>query len=118
MTWLALALAVFFNVLANVSFKLAMSHGRSQAESAIWTALSNPWLWVGGVSCVLLLASYLYALRGVGLGTAYAVVTSLALVFVSASSAVLFQEQFTLVKAIGVLSVVVGIFLIVNSELA
>ena len=119
MTWLALGLAVLFNVLANISLKLATAvMSESASPLTIRAALENVWLWIGGVSCVLLLLSYLYALRGIGLGTTYAAVTSLALILVTVLSSKIFGEPLTASKGIGIVAVIAGIVLIMSNEVS
>lgn len=118
MAWLALILAVVFNVLANVSFKFAMIKSNAGLfEGGILKTMSNPWLWSGGISSILLLLFYLTALRGLGLGTSYATVTSSALVLITVVSSFIFNEQITLTRGLGVLFIIIGLILMINSEL-
>jgi quaternary ammonium compound-resistance protein SugE len=113
MHWTMLVIAVIANACTNIAFKYAVISPSLQAEDAKWnTLLFNPWLWAGGVSGLILLGSYLVAIRTIDLGIAYAAVTSLALVLLTAASALLFGEQLDVRKLIGIALVISGITLL------
>ena len=108
-----LVIAVIANTCTNIAFKYAVINPSFQAEDAKWNALLfDPWLWAGGVSGCILLGSYLSAIRTIDLGIAYAAVTSLALVLLTAASALLFGEQMDVRKLIGIALVISGVTLL------
>jgi multidrug transporter EmrE-like cation transporter len=116
--WIALAVAVFANVATNISLKLAMrSLGQAPVDRLVVRLIFQPWIWIGvGAGCVLL-ASYLLAIRDVGLGFSYAVVTSLTLVLVTVAAAWLFEERLSAMVISGVLLVVLGIAILTGAQL-
>lgn len=115
--WIALALAVISNVTANVTLKYAMIYGGEKlANGDIIGFLKQPWPWIGGIACMVLLSSYLLAIRQIGLSTSYAVVTTLALVILAVFSAFLFGDKITFYKIIGMLFIVIGIVIMVSTE--
>lgn len=114
MGWIALCIAILANVLANVSLKLAVENaGRVTGGVSVFTFLQQPWAWVGVFAAAVLLASYLVAIRHVGLGVSYATVTSVALVLVTVLASIVFGETLTLVSIAGVTLIVAGVALVV-----
>src|SRR5690606_35757967 len=98
---------------SNMMFKLAM--GAFPQERSFETLLRfafNPYLWVGGFACVLLLGCYLLALRDLGLMMSYVFVISLSMVGISLVSVLFFGEPFSVKAAIGAAMVVCGMSLI------
>ena len=119
MAWLALTVAVFANVVANISFKLAVTKAPiGLFEYRIFSFVAQPWTWIGSGAAIVLLLSYLVAIRDLGLGASYAIVTSLALVMVRISAAYVFQERLNLASILGMTLVVLGIAVLVVNEMA
>lgn len=113
MAWVLLVVAVLSNVAANLLFKHAMQAFPSEPSFGTLLAfLFNPYLWLGGISCTLLLGCYLLAIRDLNLSVSYAFVTSLSLVGITLSAAVLFRESLSAPAMIGVALVVAGILTI------
>ncbi len=67
------------------------------------------WTWIGLCAAGILLASYLLAIRDIGLGISYAVVTSAALVLVTISAAVAFHEPISSATIVGIGLIMMGI---------
>jgi multidrug transporter EmrE-like cation transporter len=116
--WLFLICAVVSNIIANVAFKLTMiSLQGENGPGLVVAALSRAWFWVAISASVILLVTYLLALRQLGLAVSYAVVTSSAIVGISIASSVIFGEGVTPVRALGIAAIIGGLFLIVRDEL-
>lgn len=114
MGWIALCVAILANVLANVSLKLALEKaGHAAGGVSILTFLQQPWAWAGVFAAAVLLASYLVAIRYVGLGVSYATVTSVALVLITVLASMVFGETLTLASIAGVTLIVAGVALVV-----
>lgn len=115
----ALGIAVISNVMANIFLKYAMlTGGEKLANADIAGFLKQPWIWLGGIACVVLLASYLLAIREIGLSTSYAVVTTLSLVIITIFSAFLFDDKITAFKIVGILFIVTGIVIMTSAKSA
>lgn len=115
--WLALSIAVVFNAIANIAFKYTMiSGGKSLENGDIIGFLKQPWLWVGGIASVVLLGSYLLAIKQISLSTGYAVTTTLSLVLISIVSIYLFGDKINLYKTVGITLAIIGIVMITSSE--
>lgn len=115
--WVALLIAVAGNVTANLAFKYAMiKSGDHLTNGNIFEFLKQPWLWIGGLACIILIASYLLAIKQIGLSTSYATVTTLALVLLTVFSAYLFGDKINIYKAIGIFLIVAGIITMMYSE--
>ncbi len=111
--WAAILLAVLANVTANISLKYFSKEIDFESESSVLIqSLSRPSLWIGLVSAALLLVFYVYALRGISLALAYAVVTGLALVCLTLASSPLFGLTITWSNYAGMILVVSGILLL------
>jgi multidrug transporter EmrE-like cation transporter len=116
-SWLYLSLAVVTNVSANFFFKTAMA--AFPQETTLHSLLRfafNPHLWMGALCCVVLLGSYLMALRQIELAIAYAFVISLSLVGISLLSPLILSEPLRLQALLGTALVIAGILLIVSSS--
>lgn len=113
MAWLILAAAVTGNVLSNVMFKLAMDgFPNALTPASLFGFLFNPFLWLGGLACVLMLGCYLYTLRELGLANTYAAVTSLSLIGVTLVGAFALRQPISLQNALGICLVLGGILII------
>ena len=92
--WLALSAAVLANVVTNISLKLAVRKSSIDPSGHfVVRFFIEPWTWVAVCAGIILLASYLVAIRDIGLGFSYALVTSVALVLITISAAIAFQER-------------------------
>jgi len=112
--WLMLTAAIVSNVIANIAFKRAVEDVIIKPElGTLLSILGRPWFWLGAVACISLLASYLYAIKYIELGIAYALVTSGALALITALSLVLFDAQLGVTKVVGMCFVIVGVWLLV-----
>lgn len=115
--WTALIIAVLANVLTNISLKLAVQKVSSASfENLPRSFLAQPWTWVAVGAGGILLGSYLVAIRQLGLGFCYATVTSLALVLLTITAAVVFDERLTLSSVVGISLVLLGILVLTYGE--
>lgn len=113
MHWYLLALAVAANVATNVLLKKTMaSIDVPLGPELIRQAALSPWLWASFAAGGTLLASYVLALRTVDLSISYALVTSAALVGITAASALVFGEPLSALKIAGIALIVSGIALV------
>lgn len=114
--WIALFLAVAANVGANVSFKHFVQNTEFRATwPAVFAALGQPTLWIGGMFGATLLGCYLYALRGIPISVAYTSATTLSITAIICAGVFLYGEPFGPRMAAGVAAVMVGVFLITTS---
>lgn len=111
--WTALAIAVGANILANVSFKVAMTNYDANASGGNFFYLLQSWpLWIGILAASVLLGAYLFAIRALPIGVAYVSVTSLAMVGLVVSEKIFFGNPLGISKMVGLLLVVAGISMI------
>ncbi|WP_171240755.1 multidrug efflux SMR transporter [Ruegeria sp. HKCCA5491] len=111
--WLALLLAICGNIGANFAFKkFTVETEISRSWSSMLSAALHPMLWVGLTLGVMLLLSYLYALRGLPLRTAYTLATSLSIVGISSVGMIFFGEVIGLKAVLGIAFVIVGVGLL------
>ena len=117
LAWFALALAVCSNVVANISLKLAVKKAsETDAGSAVAGFLLQPWTWLGVCAAVVLLGSFLVAIRELGIGISYATVTSLALVLITLLAAMIFKEPLNLAVFVGIALIVSGIVVLMAAQ--
>ena len=117
MYWFALVIAFLSNIAANAAFKKAVT--RLSSENVVYSVfnlLFEPWAWIGGFFAILLLGSYLYALKGLDLSIAYPAVTSLATLGVAAVGILYFNETLTIMKAVGIAMIISGVLLLQQSS--
>lgn len=115
--WILLMVAVVANVASNFLFKSAMAAFPS--EISFWSLLRfafNPYLVLAITCCVVLLGSYLLALRQIELTVSYSVVISLSLVGISLLSPFILNEQLRLQTLAGAALVICGILLITSAS--
>ncbi len=111
--WLALVLAILGNIGANFAFKkFTVETVISRSWSSILSAVLHPMLWIGLTLGVMLLISYLYALRGIPLRTAYTLATSLSIVGISSVGMIFFGEAISVKAALGIAFVILGVGLL------
>lgn len=111
--YLALAVAVGSNFVANIALKRAM--GRVSGDN-LWevlgTLLSTAAFWVGMGFAVLLLGSYLFAIRILPLSTSYAAVTALTIALLTVWGFWSGTDTLTLPKVVGVIAIIAGFVLV------
>ncbi|MDX2288230.1 MAG: SMR family transporter [Hyphomicrobiaceae bacterium] len=111
--WLALALCVVGNVSANIGFKRMMA--TLPLEVSVGTVrylVTSPWAWLGGLGSLLLLGSYLYAIRSLPIGVAYPMATSLGMVGVALAGTFILGESLRPQAMAGIACIILGIVLI------
>lgn len=119
--WLFVALAISCNVAANILFRKAIHSVDVSSGSVILIArgvLLSPWFWMGMISSVVLLGSYLLAIRWLPLSTSYAIVTASVTACLFYYGIASGTEAFNAKAAIGLLAILGGVFLIVTASKA
>lgn len=117
---LTLSLAAGLIAGGQLMFKLASarmtggSNDRGLIEFAA-TALSQPYLWIGGLFAAVGFVTYVYGLRLVDLSRAVPFTGGLIIVMTALLSAAILREPIGLVRALGIVAVVVGIALVARS---
>lgn len=113
MAWIFLTVAVLSNIMSNMMFKLAMAaFPQERSFETLFKFAFNPYLWLGGLACVLLLSCYLMALRDLGLMMSYVFVISLSMVGISIASVLFLGEPISFQSALGMAMVIGGVSLI------
>ena len=113
MQWMILAFAIIANASANICIKAGMIRvGEQESGSMLHKAISQPYLWLGAFCFGLALLAYAYSLAKMELSVAYPIMTSLGLIVVALASLLLFQEQFSVLKIIGTILIIVGVVLV------
>lgn len=113
MAWIFLTVAVLSNVTSNMMFKFAMAgFPEERSFETLFRFAFNPYLWAGGVACVVLLSCYLLALRDLGLMMSYVFVISLSMVGISIASSLFLGEAVSLQSAAGMALIIGGVTLI------
>lgn len=113
MQWFILACAIIANACANICIKAGMIRVEEQESGGILAkALSQPYLWLGAFCFGLALLAYAYSLAKMELSVAYPIMTSLGLIVVAVASLLLFQEQFSALKILGTILIMVGVVLV------
>lgn len=110
---IAILLCVVGNVAANVGFKRLIETAKLELtfDNAV-SLIASPWLWLGGGGSMLLLFSYLFAIRSLPLSVAYPIATSLGTVAVAIAGVALFSESLRPINMAGIALVVTGVLLI------
>ena len=117
MAWIFLTIAVLSNVTSNMMFKLAMaSFPQERTFETLFRFAFNPYLWIGGLACVLLLGCYLLALRDIGLMMSYVFVISLSMVGISIASVIFLGEPISLQSGAGMALVIAGMTMITSAN--
>lgn len=115
--WVALTGAVIANAIANVAFKFAIKQASSGPSGYVALRfLTQPTAWIGLLAAIILLASYVVAIRELGLGFCYAIVTSAALILVTMSGALAFHERLSTSTFLGIGFVMLGIAVLTSSQ--
>ncbi|MEL7255316.1 MAG: hypothetical protein AAGL23_14155 [Pseudomonadota bacterium] len=111
-----LAIAVLANLLTNFSLKTAVRGlDTSSVGSVVKGLLTSPWAWIGGLGGVLLLASFMAAIRTLPLSVAYPVLTALVIVAMTFIEWRFQNVDLGLWKLIGLALVIAGIALVSNN---
>ena len=114
--WIALAVAVLANIVANISLRRAVRSIDSHDAVSVLTGLAtSPAAWLGMASAALLLAAYMTAIRTLPLSVCYAAVTVLALAGLTIWGGLTGAEIITPVRALGLLLILAGIWFVVAS---
>ncbi|MGA8657811.1 MAG: hypothetical protein WB586_16825 [Chthoniobacterales bacterium] len=108
--FLQLGISVALAALAQVFLKLGSSQGSTGFLFNV-AALRSPWVWLGIVSILASLASWLYALRFVPLLIAFNLAAATHVV-VPLACLIFLGEQVPLVRWVGILSVTLGVVVI------
>lgn len=108
--WVALSVAVLANITANTALKIAVgSITQGSFRDKLLHFFAQGSFWLGCASALLLLVSYLIAIRGVPLSSAYPIVTTLALVGLILVDKFLFGSAISSTKIIGIGLIMVGV---------
>lgn len=112
--FLALGLAILANVIANISLKRTMQGLEVDGLRSIILGLLGSGLFWLGIGCLaVLLSSYLFAIRIIPLGIAYAGVTSLTIALLTIWGVLYGGESLGPVRLIGIIAVILGFVCIV-----
>lgn len=108
-----LLVAIAANLATNFSLKAAVRGlDTSSAKTIIAGLLTSPWTWIGGISGVLLLGSFMAAIRTLPLSVAYPVLTALVIVSMTGLEWWFQGVSLGIWKAFGLGLVIVGIALV------
>lgn len=111
--WFALLLAATANTISNVSLKHAMSSIKKNSEiGVVQQVASMPSFWFGLLFAGILLFSYLFAIRYLSVGTAYAFTTSLAMAGIIIVEHFAFGTPIGTTKMVGIVFVATGIWML------
>src|SRR5690606_2648429 len=117
MAWIFLTIAVLSNITSNMMFKLAMAaFPQERTFETLLRFAFNPYLWAGGMACVLLLGCYLLALRDLSLMMSYVFIISLSMVGITTASVVFFGDPLSLKAGFGAALVIAGVSLIASAN--
>jgi multidrug transporter EmrE-like cation transporter len=72
-------------------------------------------LWIGLCLGVSLLGAYLYSLKGLPISIAYTAATTLSIVGITCAGVLIYGEAFSLRMAVGILTVMLGVFLVATA---
>ena len=111
--YVALGVAVAANFAANLALKRAMVQLEGGGLAATLLALLGSLaFWVGIGCAMVLLGAYLYAIRTVPLGIAYAAVTALNIALLTSWGFMSGTDPFSTLKLVGVAVIIFGFVLI------
>lgn len=114
MKWMILLAAIILNAAANFFIKLGMDRmGTLTFEvSLLAKVITNPFMIAGVTSFGLSLAVYSVTLQKFELSVAYPLMTTSGFLLISICSAIWLKESFTLMKVLGMIVVLIGVFMI------
>lgn len=108
-----LLVAVVANLVTNFSLKAAMRGLDTSSVSSVITGLLNsPWAWLGGFGGMLLLGSFMAAIRVLPLSIAYPALTALAIVVMAFIEWRFQNVDLSLWKLVGLGLIISGIALV------
>lgn len=111
--FIILVFAIITNALANVFVKIGASSLVDKKISELFACyLKNVYIWLGLLCFGLAFVSYSIVLSKAKLSIVYPVMTSAGFVIVSVLSSVLFKENFSLYKIIGIVMIAIGIWVV------
>jgi|GEM_PF-3079282 len=117
MGWILLSVAILANVATNLCLK-KMATGIDLSESIVPLfvgVLTSIWFWAAAFSGVLLVGSYVLALKRIDLSASYAVVTSGALLLLTLYAVVGLGEHLSMLRGVGLVVIVAGIYLVTTN---
>ncbi|MEW5321246.1 multidrug efflux SMR transporter [Geobacillus thermoleovorans] len=100
MAWIFLAIAITFEILGTVSLKL------SNGFNSIWATV------LVIMSYTICFASLGIALKGIDVSVAYAIWSGLGITFISLIGMAFFNEEFNIVKCVGIFMIIMGVLLL------
>ena len=109
--WLALAIGVCMNALANILVKAGVRDGSRPLLERI---TQDPWYILGMTSFGIALVFYSYALTKIPLTNAYPIMTGLGMAIVATASWFWFGEDFNVAKFAGMGLIFAGIVLLIQ----
>lgn len=114
MTALLIVLAaITTNALAGVSMKILTTQAPLElSKNGLIQILQNPYAWLAVTCYGLALILFTLALSKLDLSLAYPTIVSGAIILVTILSVLLFGESFTLFKAIGIMLILSGVYLL------
>lgn len=108
-----LVVAVVANLSTNFSLKAAVRDLDTSSIGAIFLGLlTSPWAWLGGISGMLLLGSFMAAIRTLPLSIAYPVLTALAIIVMAGIEWWFQGVSFSIWKVLGLTLMIAGIALV------
>lgn len=112
--YLALGLAIIANVVANIMLKRAVQGLDTESVRSIaLSMLGSGAFWIAICSLTILLSSYLFAIRLVPLGVAYAGVTSVTIALLTAWSMLYGGESLGWLRVFGIAAIILGFICVV-----
>ena len=115
--WLLILVAVVANVTTNIALK-KFSVSLSGSPMALLIVIFNRWLLLAVAAGLVLVGSYILAIRRIELEVAYAVVTTGSLVILAVGAPLIFGTGLSMVRLTGVALAVAGIAIIAFSQVA
>lgn len=111
------AILLFFDTIAQCTFKLAAMHARPLALSSEWLirVFTNPWIYISILGYILTFFTWMSLLKKAPVGPAFAA-SHLEIVTVMIVSVFLFHEPITLFKFIGAIFILSGIVFLAIAE--
>ena len=114
--WLFLGIAVIANIITNFSLRAAVrSLNLTSPYSIILGLIQSPTAWIGGVGAVMLLISFMAAIRVLSLSTSYAILTALAICLIAIIESAVFGETVSAQKLAGLGLAITGVALVATS---
>jgi multidrug transporter EmrE-like cation transporter len=109
-----LLIALLTNSLANIFVKLGASSYRETGSfsSFFFHCLKNFYIWLGLLFFGLSFVFYSLSLTKTKLSTAYPIMTGAGFIIVTAASILLFKENISFLKIVGILLIATGIWLV------